>query len=65
MKATDYKLIEDYRWSEFHAAIRLWMRNGWQPLGGVAVSFNDGGSIKTYVQAMILPESHQQGGGEG
>ena len=57
MKARDYIVIERYSLLDICVQVRDWIKSGWQPLGGVAVSSSDTGRVCCYVQAMILPES--------
>jgi hypothetical protein len=50
----DYKILTASSSERLEASVRAEMRNGWQPLGAVCLSFPSNGDYR-YVQAMVLP----------
>lgn len=53
MKIIDYKVVESYSISSLEEEIKLLIKNGWEPLGGVSVTCYSSPSYFIYNQSLI------------
>lgn len=55
-KVVDYHVVEHWVHHDFREKLLKWLGQGWELHGGLVLTFNDGGSIKTYAQAVVKYE---------
>jgi hypothetical protein len=55
-RVAEYMVVTVCNKQEFESLVNRQLKNGWQPLGGVAVSSYDTGWVQSYSQAMAKYE---------
>lgn len=48
-----YRVLTNYSSSGLEESVIAYLEKGWVLHGGIAIAANDGGSIKSYAQAMV------------
>lgn len=55
----EYQILESSHRGELASLFRAYVREGWEPQGGVAAISNGHGVVSLYLQAMIRTEENR------
>ena len=57
IRVMEYKIVSSHRLFEVEQEVRALIREGWRPIGGIAIAHNSG--ILHYAQAMIREQTDE------